>query len=100
ARVLLQTGDETDHAVGGDRVEERLDVVEEVKEAERSHEEGHRGEEGQERAVGDLLREAHAVVLQEPREAPLEDGRPLGAAEALWRAGRAADPGSPLSRGA
>src|SRR5206468_9278411 len=35
ARVLLQVGDERDHALRRDRLEERLDVVEQVEEAER-----------------------------------------------------------------
>ena len=85
-RVPLQAADEVDHAVGRDRIEQALEVVEEVEEPERADEKGHRREEGEERAVGDLLGEARAVVLLERGEAPLERGPPVGQAQLLGRA--------------
>ena len=48
--------------------------------SEEGDEEDHRREEREQRAEGDLLREAHAVVGHELPERSLEDGDPLVAA--------------------
>src|SRR6266576_609114 len=82
----MQARDELDHAVRRNRVEQRLHVVEQVKETERPDEEGYGREEGEKRAIGDLLGESHAVVLHESAEAAFERSHPLGRAQLLWRA--------------
>src|SRR6266480_2692474 len=84
----LQVRDERNHALRRDRVEQLLDVVEQVEHAERADQERDGREECEQRAVGDLLREAHAVIAHERAEAPFQRRDPLAEAQPLGRARR------------
>src|SRR6266576_1964506 len=77
----------------------RNDVVEQVEEAQRADEKSDGGEEGEQRAVGDLLGETHAIVLHERREAAPDCGKPFGRSQLLRRARDVPGAGLSISRG-
>ena len=94
---LLREVDRVDHRAGRHGAEEVLELVVGADQPEQADEQDDAGEEGEQRAEGDLLREAHAVVPEELLERPLEDVHPLARREAVRPGRNVADVG--VSRG-
>ena len=69
ARVGAERPDQLDDRLRRDRVEEALQRVVGADQVEQPDERDDRGEEREQRAVRDLLREAEAVVGEEPLDA-------------------------------